>query len=396
MTDSGWSTPADLRSTLRRLWTRGRVLGDVALPSQLFPLRISLKRPSSTELGTRFEDVRAWVAELRLMRHARVESHEVNHRQLGPNTIPRAVWFDTVDAACAAIGKSGELQTFRSLVVLTESRYPALMPLLGKRPLDALEVADAWPLLLDVVDWLHARPRPGIYVRQVDVAGVHTKFIEQHQRMLGAMLDLVLPEVAIDRAASYNDFARRYGFLARPRMIRFRSLDPTQRLTDTAVDHHYSLTASDLGRIEPPRRLFITENEINFLAFPDSPGGIVVFGAGSGFEHLAEIPWLAAVPVHYWGDIDTHGLAILDQLRAFAPHAASLMMDHATLVEHRGFWGTEEKPTRRELSRLNETELTLYNDLRDNRLHINLRLEQERIRFGWVRAQVDSCSPRSR
>ena len=87
------------------------------------------------------------------------------------------------------------------------------------------------------------------------------------------------------------------------------------------------------------------------------------------------------MPVHYWGDIDTHGLAILDQLRGFVPHAASLMINHETLHEHSIFWGTEEKPTRRDLPRLTDLEQALYDDLRDNRIRAHLRLEQERIRF---------------
>jgi len=38
----------------------------------------------------------------------------------------------------------------------------------------------------------------------------------------------------------------------------------------------------------------------------------------------------------------------------------------------------------RDLPRLNAEEGALYDDLRDNRLRRNLRLEQERIGFGWV------------
>ena len=98
------------------------------------------------------------------------------------------------------------------------------------------------------------------------------------------------------------------------------------------------------------------------------------------------------MPVHYWGDIDTHGLAILDQLRGFVPHAASLMINHETLHEHSIFWGTEEKPTRRDLTRLSDLEQALYDDLRDNRIRAHLRLEQERIRFGWVRREVDRAA----
>ncbi len=392
MSTPGWTTPADVRSKLVGLWERGRLLADVAAPIGKFPLRIALKGPKTSELGTRFEDVRCWVNELRSIGQARLESREINHRQLGPNTIPVALWFDTVDATAATIGKTRDLRQFRALVELTRSRCPELTPLLASRPLDALAEHEVWPRLLDVVDWVRLHPRPDIYLRQVDVAGVHTKLIEQNQRTLGAMLDLVMPDSAINPAAGHVDFVRRYGFRSRPRIIRFRSLDPSLRLTYSDVDHHYSLTAPDFGRIDPPQRVFITENEINFLAFPDSPGALVVFGAGSGFDHFSLVPWLAEVPVHYWGDIDTHGMAILDQLRGFIPHAASLMMDHATLVAHRGFWGLEERPTRRDLPRLTDAELLVYNDLRDNRLQPNLRLEQERIRFGWVRDHVEATT----
>lgn len=367
------------------------MLADVAEQGEMFPLRLTLRRPTSPELVTRFEEVRAWATAPRDLPHARVETREVNHRQLGANSIPVAVWVDTVDAAAAAIGKALDLARFRKLIELTSARFPQLLPLLAQRPMEALGEAGVWPRLMDVSSWVREHPRPSVYVRQVDVAGVHTKLIEQHHRTLAAMLDILLPDDAVDRAVGPADFARRYGFRSRPRMVRFRYLDPRHRLTATDVDRHYSMTAADLGRISPPARVFITENEINFLSFPDVADAIVIFGAGSGLEHFVEVPWLADVPVHYWGDIDTHGFAILDQLRAVVPHSISLMMDSETLLAHRDYWGAEEKPTRRELHRLTAEELAVYNDLRDNRLQPSLRLEQERLRFGWVRSAVEAA-----
>ena len=59
-------------------------------------------------------------------------------------------------------------------------------------------------------------------------------------------------------------------------------------------------------------------------------------------------------------------------------------MDRATLLAFKAQWGVEENQTRRDLPRLNVEERALYNELRDNRLSPNLRLEQERIGFGWV------------
>lgn len=75
-------------------------------------------------------------------------------------------------------------------------------------------------------------------------------------------------------------------------------------------------------------------------------------------------------------------------LRAHLPHARSLLMDRATLLQFEAHWGVEERPTRRDLQRLNAPERALYEELRDNRLRPNLRLEQERIGFGWVERAV--------
>ena len=281
MTATGWSTPADIRAELLRRWERGRLLADVAEHGELFPLRLGLKRPTSTELVTRFEEARAWVSGLHNLPQARLETRQVNHRQLGANSIPQAVWFDTVDAAAAVIGKTRDLARFRALFDLTSTRFPELVPLLARRPMEALAEADAWPRLLDVATWVRDHPRPGVYVRQVDVPGVHTKVIERHHRTLAAMLDILLPEQAVDHSAGPADFARRYGFRSRPRMVRFRYLDQRYGLTATDVDRDYSMTAADLGRIGPPGRVFMTENEINFLSFPDSPNACLLYTSPS-------------------------------------------------------------------------------------------------------------------
>lgn len=76
---------------------------------------------------------------------------------------------------------------------MTRQKRPVLLPWLEKRPLRALELSAEWPRLLDVVAWLVEHPRPGIYLRQVDLPGVHSKFIEAHRSVLTELLDLALP-----------------------------------------------------------------------------------------------------------------------------------------------------------------------------------------------------------
>ncbi len=219
-------------------------------------------------------------------------------------------------------------------------RHPTLLPWLGRQPLRALALADVWPRLLDVVAWLQAHPRPGIYLRQVDLPGIHSKFIEAQRGVLSELLDLALPQEAVDSAASgAAQFARRYGFRDKPLRVRLRFLDPGHLAWVPGADADYTVSQEAFARLAPDvRRVFITENEINFLAFPPANASLVVFGAGYGFDALAKAAWLRERDVFYWGDIDTHGFAILDQLRAHVPQARSLLMDHDTLLGHQEHW----------------------------------------------------------
>ena len=82
------------------------------------------------------------------------------------------------------IGKQKDFRRFASVVQLTREQQPALLPWLEKRPLNALALSNAWPRLLALVSWLQTHPRPGIYLRQVDIAGVDSKFIEANRGVL--------------------------------------------------------------------------------------------------------------------------------------------------------------------------------------------------------------------
>jgi hypothetical protein len=95
--------------------------------------------------------------------------------------------------------------------------------------------------------------------------------------------------------------------------------------------------------------------------------------------------------VIYWGDIDTHGFAILDHLRAMFPQTKSLLMDRATLLAHRFHWSFEAAPQSAELSHLDSEERGLFEDLRYDRLGLGVRLEQERVPFSLVRSAILAC-----
>ena len=384
-----WTTPEQIAAEVEKRWAdilAARVTGE-----PLFPLRVRLRRPSARELVERFGDVGDWARTLNAAtREARgfgfeLEREEVRSRVHGANTLPFGAIVPPEADALRLIRQAAAADRFQALADATLRRYPALRDWLARRPLTALDHAAHWGEVLAILDWFTAHPRPGLYLRQLDIPGVDTKFIETHRALLSELLDLVLPEGAIDRAAvGARAFNERYGLRSERPLVRFRLLDPAlylQGLSDLSLPPE-QFAALRLSL----RRVFTTENRPNGLAFPDCPGSMVVFGLGYGLERLAEVGWLRRVEVHYWGDIDTHGFGILNRLRATLPEACSFLMDRATPQAHRALWGREpaDRRYRGDTSRLSRDEYVLFEDLLADRYGERVRLEQERIGYGWL------------
>ena len=386
-----WTTPADLRTQVQRLWDQGALLRAQLDDEPLFPLPLRLKRPDSKALAERFDEVRQWIRQLQEGEgHYRLDWQAINHRQLGRNQVPGGAHLDSLDAALALLGKRREAERFAELSRLILDRFPELHDWLARYPLRALEQAEHWPKVLAVLDWFRAHPQSGIYLRQLDIAGVDSKFIEQRRGLLGELLDRVLQAAVLDaEARGVRGFSRRYGLRDKPLLVRLRILDPALAI---GALNDLSAPVEQIARLRLDlARVFVTENETNALAFPAHERALVILGQGYALERLGEIPWLHEQPLHYWGDIDTHGFAILDRLRAHLPQAESLLMDRATLLEHQALWGEEpaDKRCTASLGRLTDAEQALYRDLREDRLGERLRLEQEHVRFGWLQQALE-------
>lgn len=412
-----WSTAATVTAAARKAFDAGHVLRELYTPVEqwrTFPLRVRIIGPDRDELVTRLGAARTWTRGLDSAATAgswRLETKTLAPRGIGRQTIPAAAFFDSPAdalAACTA-GQQRSAQQFGQLlrgietsavhagvpdaVVARAARTLALA-----RPFDALDAAADWPLLLAVAAWLRAHPRPGVAVRQVPVAGMHTKVIETRRTLLSRLLDATLPAEMIKPDAA--GFADRYGFRTPGRRVRLRGSGATLGLRsllpiDPGLAHDVTVTwpVAALAALDPQqagvREVVICENELSFATVPLPPGRLVVWGAGSGVgDLLSTAGWLADVPARYWGDIDTHGFALLDQLRQRVTHVRSVLMDEPTLLAHRAHWVRETTPVLRDLPHLTAAEADLYHRLRADHHGPQVRLEQELIGFDVVATQL--------
>ena len=220
-----------------------------------------------------------------------------------------------------------------------------------------------------------------MYLRQVDVPGVDTKFIERHKGVLTELLDAQLNPSRVNAAVS--DFAGRYGFLRRPGYVRFRVPGGFRGFSELSAR-----TDEFAAAPEGITRAYVIENEITYLAFPPAGNAIAIFGGGYAVSVLESLAWLADRELFYWGDIDTHGFAILSRLRRRFPHARSLLMDRATLLAHRGQWVAEPSQAAADPGHLLPPEAELYRDLVAGTLGDAVRLEQERVSFAAIEAAL--------
>jgi hypothetical protein len=125
--------------------------------------------------------------------------------------------------------------------------------------------------------------------------------------------------------------------------------------------------------------VLIVENLQSGLALQDTPGTVAVMALGYGVDLLAQLPWVARAHCIYWGDIDTHGFAILSRARQYVPGLVSAMMDEVTLLRFSELWSVENVQSTDDPALLTPQERAVYAGLREGRWGHGVRLEQERI-----------------
>ena len=390
--------PAEIRLRARKLWDSGQVLRSIVTGEPLFPFVIPFRKPSASAWLSEFAALREWAARLESdSKEHRGSGYSLTaqasaHAKLGTIRKPQRIEYVALDDLVADIGEQSALDRFRRIDAWLRATEPRLLGWLAANPLVALEREESLDQMLSVARFLERYPRPMRFARELGIAGVDSKFIETHRGVLRDWLDQLLPATHIEaEVKGFADpgFERRYGLRYDEPLIRVRWLDSTRAWDGAITDA--AIPLSDLERYAPGcDHVIITENKVSFLTLPALANGLAIFGAGYAIERLAALHWLRERAVWYWGDIDTHGFAILARLRTFLPNVRSLLMDRATLHAHQSLWTEEplEARTIVDLSGLDPDEAALYDDLRQDRLGVRIRLEQERITIAAVNGMM--------
>ena len=246
--------------------------------------------------------------------------------------------------------------------------------------------------VLEAAAWLAAHPGGRMRPRQMPLRGVDSKWFARHRSLVSALhtvltggrvLDILDPEdrvrIRILGSGSVADMSGVVGGDA----VTVDGTAALAGLTDLAAP-----LEQIAGLPLRPRLVLVSENLESMLALPGWDGVIAAHGSGYAVSVLERVEWLRNVPILYWGDLDSHGFAILHRLRTHLPQVTSVLMDEQTLVDHRDLWVREEKPHRGEFDTLTGQEARA---LARVRAEGDVRLEQERIPWEVALARLEDA-----
>ncbi len=244
--------------------------------------------------------------------------------------------------------------------------------------------------LIALLDWLVQNPASNVYLRQLPVEGLDTKWAEQRTGVITGLLK------DIKQYTSDGNFHELCGLLRPPHRVRIRLLCLQLR---SLVGGLYDVEApiDEIAALPiQPKAAVIVENLDTGMALPDIPGTVGIMKLGNAVSALGNVPWLRDIPAVYWGDIDTHGFAILDRARKALPQLRSVLMDEATTLGFQNLWGTEPAQTSSiALEHLNEHEAAVYAALKANNWGQKVRLEQERLPWDYSMQKLKNALERS-
>ncbi|WP_343576861.1 Wadjet anti-phage system protein JetD domain-containing protein [Mycobacterium sp.] len=379
-----WTTPHDIAAKVRRRWDDGSLLRAHADGDPFDPIDVPLRGPKPSQVGDDVAAARQWVAALDAGRRDDtryvLQWQSIGGRQIGRNLLPVRAVVSSIEQAWTLLGVTTMVRRFDDLLTLAD-QHPRVRDWIVGHPHRALELGDEMPQLIAAYAWLDSHRQSQRYLREISAPDVDTKFAERRRTDLAAMLGV---------SATASGFLADLGLRCKPGLVRFRPSPalgfPGSTLTELAV------RSEELARLTvEPRVAVIVENEISYLSVDVPDGGMVFWGKGFEVDSIARLQWLAEADVLYWGDIDTHGFAILDRLRARLPRARSVLMDRDTLLAHRDRWVTEDRPAKSVLTRLTPDEYDLYSELVADGLDERVRLEQERIDWQWVEQRLTAA-----
>ena len=370
----------DIYQKLHKIYNKGDILKEYIEPKGLFPIVIKLKKVQQKDIQGNFSLLLKQIKNLKDSPFD-VEYKQFDFKRLGMQTLPISIKINTIEEYCDIMDKVEVYERFIILYQKVIGKYPLLKEMIYKKPMLILEYTNEWDKLFLIIDYLVDKKAPNIYIRELVLDGIDTKFIESYKKIIDIFVSEIKGVESLKSIGEY-EFEKKYNFKYPQSQVRFRILDDALKIA--GLDD-LTLNIDDFKNLKIEcEKVFIVENKITFLSFPRCTNSIVIFGSGYSIGKLKDTTWLQDKKIYYWGDIDIDGFAILSQVRGYFSQTRSLCMDIKTADRFQDMAVSYKNKKFPELEHLTKDEDELYKRLIFDYYGESIRIEQEKIPFDYL------------
>lgn len=315
-----------------------------------------------------------------------IEWKEWKDKNFGDQARPSVVKVETEADFLHLLQKEKEVTQFKQLLQQLIDWDPAIRTWLVENHKKILNEEKSWKGIRDVVDYLLHHDVSNYYIRSLPVP-VHTKFIEQHEKVILSILKHLSPERFNIDAKNLQEALQ---LKAKQYLFTIKWLDPLLAKTYNIDIEVMGITLAGLLQLDNHvKEVWVVENETNLYLVPARKNALVIFGSGYTLNLLKNIPLFERVQLFYWGDLDVDGFNILHDCKKMYQHTVSVMMDIETVEYHQ----TEKVinvpiKENRILPLLNAKELAAFEHLAADKS----RIEQEKLNQQYIHQYIQQLS----
>ncbi len=367
----------DIYLKLQKIYNKGDIFKNYIENKDLFPIKIRLKKVQEKDIQGYFSVL---LHKIKTLKESKlpIEYQEFSFKRIGTQLLPVLIKIDTVEEYLDIINKQEYYDNFILNYHKVIFKYPNLKDLIYQKPMLVLEYSLDWDKFFLIIDFFISNKKPNIYIREISLENIDTKYIEKHIKILDILLSNLLGTDTLKNASDMR-FEKKYNLKYQLPQVRFRIIDDDLSICGLK---DLTLPINEFeSLIVKCKKVFIVENKITFLAFPKIDNSIVIFGSGYSIGILQNTKWLSDKEIYYWGDIDIDGFAILSQIRGYFNHVESILMTSEIIEKFKNRAVSYQNKTVRFPTLVNLTvqEMIVYTKLIDNFYGINFRLEQEKL-----------------
>ncbi len=296
-------------------------------------------------------------------------------RKMGTQTYLKKAVFETEMDYLTFLKQSKTILRFLKNAQIVYDQFPGSESWLranSKRLLDEETEPGYWQNICRCVHWLLEHPASALYIREIPLS-VHTKFIESHKNDIISL-------VRFKRGTKndeYQIFEDELGLKRDEAFIRFRLGNNDQGLP---ISVFRKITFDNV------KEVFVIENKMVYLTFPQSEQRLCIFGSGFQAASLSVCEYLSSIPIFYFGDLDEHGFIILSRFRSCFHHVCSFCMDTQTLKTFDQYRTEGNTVSTETVQNLTDEEALVFASLQNDPMRN--RLEQERIPLPYIAGRL--------